>query len=156
MRSATRTRAQEDSTAASALLSRLLSALCASAALYESCWVRANGLCLLVPALAHLRDEGGVVGSAPPLLGAARAPQGFLADTGFTPAAAGAVNGLMLVPVGKHSSTAKRKCTACTCSTSLLLVQLLGAPINVQTKTGCEVSAAPRHTCATAQRCTHA
>lgn len=44
---------------------------------------------------AHLRDEGGVVGLAPPLLGAARAPQGFLADTGVTAAAA---MGLMLVP----------------------------------------------------------
>lgn len=59
-----------------------------------------------VPALAYLRAEGGVVGSAPPLLGAARAPQGFLAEPGFTPAAAGAATGLMLVPEDKRRTRA--------------------------------------------------
>lgn len=42
------------------------------------------------------------MGSAPPLLGAERAPQGFLADAGLTPPAAAAAapdTGLMLVPV---------------------------------------------------------
>lgn len=50
---------------------------------------------------AHLRAEGGVVMGSVPLLvvGAERAPQGFLADAGFTPAAAAAGMGLMAWPV---------------------------------------------------------
>jgi hypothetical protein len=78
-------------------------------ALYASCRCPNRLYPCLVSALAYLRDEGGVVGSAPPLLGAARAPQGFLADTGFTPAAAGAVTGLMLVPVVKRRAQQSRR-----------------------------------------------